>query len=175
MPPGPDAPAVAPCLIRAATPADCAAIAAIWNPVIRDSLITFTTAEKTAAGLAALIADKAAAGHGVLVAADPTGGIAGFATYGQFRAGPGYAATMEHTIILAPAARRHGIGRALLRATEDHARAGGAHSLFAGVSGGNPAGRDFHTAMGYALVATLPRVGHKFGRWLDLWLMQKFL
>jgi len=161
-------------MIRPATAADCAAIAAIWNPVIRDTLVTFTTAEKTAEGLAATLAEKTAAGHGFLVA-EGADGLAGFATYGQFRAGPGYARTMEHSVILAPGARGRGIGRALMAAVEAHAAAAGAHSIFAGVSGANPEGRAFHAAMGYREVAVLPEVGFKFGRWIDLVLMQKFL
>jgi phosphinothricin acetyltransferase len=99
----------------------------------------------------------------------------GFASYAQFRGGVGYRHTMEHTIILGPAARGRGLGRALMTAIEDHARAGGTHSLFAGVSAGNPEGRAFHAAMGFAETAVLPQVGYKFGRWLDLVLMQKFL
>ena len=43
------------------------------------------------------------------------------------------------------------------------------------VSGGNPAGRDFHLALGYRLVGTIPEAGWKFGRYHDLWLLQKIL
>jgi len=161
-------------MIRPARAADCAAIAAVWNPVIRDTPITFTTAEKTAEGLAATLAEKAAAGHGFFVA-EAAGRIVGFATYGQFRAGPGYARTMEHTVLLAPEGRGLGLGRALMAVVEDHAAAGGAHSIFAGVSAANPQGRAFHAALGYREVAVLPEVGFKFGRWLDLVLMQKIL
>lgn len=160
--------------IRPATPDDCAVIAAIWNPLIRDTLVTFTTVEKTAAGLAVLLGEKAAAGHPFLVAV-LDGAVLGFATYGPFRAGPGYARTMEHTIILSTRARGQGLGRALMLRLEDAARAAGVHSLIAGVSGGNPDGRAFHAAMGYDTVAVVPQVGTKFGRWFDLVLMQKFL
>ena len=160
-------------MIRPATAADCAAIAAIWNPIIRDTAITFTGVEKTETGLAAMLDDKAVAGFPVLVADD--GGVLGFATYGTFRNGPGYARTAEHTILLGPQARGRGVGRALMAALEDDARGRGIHSLWAGVSAENPAGRAFHAAIGYAEVAVLPEVGWKFGRWLDLVLMQKML
>jgi L-amino acid N-acyltransferase len=82
---------------------------------------------------------------------------------------------MEHTVLLAPDARGRGLGRALMRAVEDHARGAGVHSLFGGVSGANPEGRAFHLALGFAEVAVLREVGWKWGRWLDLHLMQKIL
>ena len=160
-------------MIRNATPDDAPGIAAIWNPVIRDTAITFNAAQKSPEEIAAMIRDRQAAGHAFLVADD--GGIAGFATYAQFRGGVGYSRTMEHTILLAPAAQGRGLGRALLSALETHARAAGALSLFAGVSAENPAGRAFHARAGFSEVAILQRVGFKFGRTMDLVLMQKFL
>lgn len=161
-------------MIRDATPADAAAIAAIWNPAIRDTAVTFNSAEKSLADIAAMIRDRQGAGHAFLVA-EQDGTVAGFATYAQFRGGVGYARTMEHTILLAPAHHGAGLGRALMSAIEDHARAGGAISIFAGVSAENPAGRAFHARMGFETVAILQRVGFKFGREMDLVLMQKFL
>lgn len=161
-------------MIRDATVADSPAVAALWCHFNRDTLVTFNCADKSAAEVATLIRDRQAAGHGFLLA-ESEGAFAGFATYAQFRGGVGYARTMEHTILLDEAARGRGLGRALLVATEDHARAAGAHSILAGVSSGNPGGRSFHTRMGYAEVATLREVGFKWGRCLDLHLMQKFL
>lgn len=161
-------------MIRDATAADAPGIAAIWNPVIRDTAITFNSAEKSDADIAQMIRDRQQAGHAFLVA--ETGqSIAGFATYAQFRGGVGYARTMEHTILLSPQAQGGGLGRALMTALESHARDAGAISLFAGVSAENPAGRAFHARMGFAEVAVLQRVGFKFGRAMDLVLMQKFL
>jgi L-amino acid N-acyltransferase YncA len=160
--------------IRQAEDGDCAAIVEIWNPYIRTSDVTFNSVEKTAAGLAADLAAKRAAGYPFLVA-EADGTVLGFATYGQFRASNGYARTMEHTIILAPGASGRGVGRALMTAIEAHARSAGVHSMFAGVSGRNPDGIAFHAALGYAEVARLKEVGWKLGRWYDLVLMQKML
>lgn len=161
-------------IIRPATATDAADIAVFWNLQIRDTAVTFNAIEKTAAEIADLIKVRQAAGHAFHVAEDE-GRLLGFASYGQFRAGIGYARTMEHTVILAPDAGRKGIGRALVTAIEDHARNGGVHSMFAGVSGENQAGLGFHAALGYVTVAVLPEVGFKFGRWMDLHLMQKLL
>ena len=82
---------------------------------------------------------------------------------------------MEHSVILAPEGRGRGLGRALMAAIEAHAAGQGAHSMFAGVSAANPDGRAFHARIGYRELAVLPEVGFKFGRWLDLVLMQKML
>ena len=158
-------------IIRAAVRADAAAIADLVNPVIRETAITFTTAEKTPEDLAEAIAEV----PGRYQVAEVDGRVLGYACYFQFRGGPGYARTMEHSIAIAPEARGQGLGRPLMAALEGHAREVGVHSLFAGVSAENPAGVAFHAAIGFRQIAVLPEVGFKFGRWMDLVLMQKFL
>jgi L-amino acid N-acyltransferase len=161
-------------MIRPATVADHAAILEVWNPVIRDTTIIFASEERTPEALAALIAERRAAGREFFVAED-AGRILGFASYVQFRGGNGYAHAMEHTVILAPEAHGRGLGRALMCAVEGHARIGGAHTLFAGVSGENTPAVAFHERVGFKTVARIPEAGRKFGRWLDLVLMMKFL
>jgi L-amino acid N-acyltransferase YncA len=121
-----------------------------------------------------MIATKSAAGHAFLVAVED-GQLLGQASYGQFRPGEGYRTCMEHSISLAPATKGRGIGRALMTAIEDHAHAFGAHQMIAGVSGENPDGQAFHARLGYRHIATVPQAGFKFGRYMDLVLMQKFL
>lgn len=157
--------------IRPARAADAALIARIWNVIIRDTLATFTTAEKDAGALAAAI-DVEPQRWWV---AESAGQVAGFACFFQFRGGPGYAHSMEYTIHLDAAARGFGLGRALLGAVEAAARADGAHSLYGGVSGANPEGQAFHERVGFQRLAVLPEVGHKSGQWLDLHLYHKFL
>jgi len=156
-------------LIRAARPEDAESIAAIWNQIIRDTALTFTSVEKDAANVAALIASQP------LFVGEENRAIAGFVTWSQFRGGPGYAHTMEHSIHVAQPARGLGLGRALMAVCADQARAAGTHSLLAGIAGENAEGMAFHAALGFRQVARLPQVGHKFGRWHDLVLMQKFL
>ena len=160
--------------IRPAGVTDAAALAALWNPWIRDTSATFNDVEKTQSDLADMIIARQKAGHGFFLAKD-AGPPLGFASYAQFRSGAGYANAMEHTVVLAPEARGQGVGRALMAALEAHARSAGVHVMIAGVSGENAEGRAFHTALGYAEVALIPQVGRKFGRWMDLVLMQKFL
>jgi len=160
--------------IRDATAADAGAIAGFWNPMIRETLVTFNSTPKSSGDVGALIQERQMAGHGFFVAQDHET-LLGFASYGQFRAGPGYAYTMEHTIIVAPEGQGRGIGRALMNAVESHARRAGAHSMLAGVSAENAAGIAFHEVAGYRTLSVILQVGRKFDRWLDLVLMQKFL
>lgn len=161
-------------IVRPCETGDLSAVRDLWNDTIRDSLITFNARLKTLADMEAMLGDRKAQRHGFFVAEDE-GRVLGFATYSQFRAGVGYARTMEHSISLAPTARGKGAGRLLMSAIEDHAAKGGTHSMWAGVSSANPGGRDFHAAIGYREVATLKEVGFKWDQWLDLILMQKVL
>lgn len=160
--------------IRQARTADAAQIAGFWNPMIRETTITFTTEEKTAGGLAAQIGRMQADGHGACVAVRDDR-VLGYACYGAFRSGPGYARSAEHTIVLAPGARGQGTGRALMTRLEAQAAAAGIHLLVAGISGENAAAQDFHARLGYERCGLVREAGFKFGRYLDLVLMQKIL
>lgn len=160
-------------IIRPAESADIPAVLALWNPYIRDTLVTFSSEEKTPESLAALMATRRAVGQEFFLAVEDR--LLGFVTYAQFRGGNGYAQAMEHTIILAADVAGKGVGRALMAHLESHARAGGVHTLLAGVSAGNPAGVAFHERVGFTVIARIPEVGRKFGQWWDLILMQKIL
>ena len=157
--------------IRKARASDAPAICAIWNPVIRDTLATFTTIEKTPEAAAAMIG----AAGGAFLVAEAGGRMLGLATYGPFRAGPGYAFVVEHSIQLAATARRQGIGRALMAGLEQVAADAGKRVMVGAISGANPAAVAFHTALGFVEVGRMPGIGFKHGQWLELVLMQKRL
>lgn len=157
-------------IIRAALADDAKAICALQNAIIRDSLITFTTVEKHPEDIAAAIASGAP-----YLVAERAGAVIGFATWGAFRNGPGYAHTAEHSVYLTEAAQGQGVGRALMQALEEHATDAGIHVLVAGISGVNAGAIRFHEKLGFEQVGRLPETGRKQGRWLDLVLMQKIL
>lgn len=156
-------------MIVAATAQDAGPVLALWNEVIAQTTITFTATPKTAAQIDALLAAQP-----VFLAREGARTL-GFATYSQFRGGDGYRLTQEHAIYLSADARGRGLGRDLLRAVEEDARRAGNHSLIAGISGENTGGLAFHAAMGFVTVGQIAEAGHKFGRFLDLVLMQKHL
>lgn len=158
-------------IVRPARTGDAVVIAEITNAIIRDTLITFTTDERSAEGIASDITDRGAA----YLVAEAEGQVLGFATYGPFRSGPGYAQCREHSVQLSPKARNQGTGRALMAALERVALAESVHVLIAGISSANPGAVAFHTALGFKKVGHMPEVGFKWGKRLDLLLMQKIL
>jgi L-amino acid N-acyltransferase YncA len=161
-------------MIRPALAADAAAIAAVWNPIIRDTVVTFNPVEKSGADIIATLAARAAEGNPFFVA-EAEGQVLGFASYFQFRAGLGYARTMEHSINLSEQARGRGLGRQLMAALEEDARAQGHRSLIGAVSASNHESLRFHERLGYTEAGRLRDAGWKFGRFYDLVLMQKLL
>lgn len=161
-------------LLRGARQEDVPAIAAIWNPIIRDTVITFWPTERSVAEIAALVRDRQSDGRPFMVA-EAGGDILGFATYSQFRNGGGYARSMEHTIYLAPQARNSGTGRLLLTALEDHARTCGHRLMIGGITASNEGSLRFHARAGYQEWGRIPCAGWKFGAFHDLILMGKDL
>ncbi len=158
-------------MIRPAKPEDAPCIASLWNWMINKTLATFTTLEKSPDEILAFIETRPDC---FFVAEDGTA-LTGFATCGSFRAGPGYAATRELSVVVSPDAHGQGIGCAMLTQLENGARMHGAHVMVAGISGANPAAIAFHEALGYRETGRMVQVGRKSGQWLDLVLMQKIL
>jgi len=155
-------------MIRRAIYDDTQAIRTIWNDLIQNTTVTFNSIPKTDAEVSQYIAD-----HPVFVA--QTDRILGYASYGAFRSGIGYARIAEHSIVLSEAGQGHGFGRELLNAVIAQAKSAGVTSLIAGVSGENQSGQDFHAHMGFESVGRVAKAGFKFGREIDLVLMQKHL
>jgi len=118
------------------------------------------------------------AGFPILVAVErtPEGDeVLGYASYGPFRPFDGYRQTVEHSVYVAEAARRRGVARALMQALEERARAAGMHAMIGGIAADNAASLRLHEKLGFKETARMPEVGQKFGRWLDLVMMQKML
>ncbi len=157
-------------IVRQARPKDAGEVRAIINDVILNTTISFKPNPMTEDAVLQLFETAPC-----VFVAEINGDVVGYASYDQFRRGAGYSRTMEHSIALSAEARGQGVGRALVSTLEDHARRHGVGSLWAGVSGENPGGVKFHSRLGYDIVASLPKVGFKFERWIDLTLMRKWL
>ena len=159
--------------IRDATEDDLPAILAIYNHVIATSNAVYTETAATLDERRAWFAARRAADFPVLVADDA--GIVGFASFGDFRPWPGYALTVEHSVYVREGAHRRGIGTALVRRLVAEAGRRGKHVMIGGVDGANVASIAMHRKLGFTEAGSLREVARKFGRWLDLVLMQRML
>lgn len=100
----------------------------------------------------------------------------GYAYAGPFRERPAYDCTVEDSIYLAPEALGHGVGRALLAELIARCTQSGYTQMLAVIGdSGNLASIGLHRAMGFEDVGVLRDVGHKFGRYLDVVILQKSL
>ena len=161
-------------LIRPATAADIPAITAIYNHAVRHTLAIWNEAEVSTAERQAWWQARQAAGYPVLVTADETAAILGYAGFGDWRAFAGFRHTAEHSVYVHPEHQGRGVGKALLQALVVEARACGKHVLVGGIESGNQGSIALHQSLGFVCSGNMPQVGCKFGRWLDLqwWQLQ---
>jgi phosphinothricin acetyltransferase len=108
-----------------------------------------------------------------VLVAEAGGEIAGFSSFGDFRPWPGYRFTVEHSLLVRDGFRGRGLGEGLVKALWPLATALGKHMIIAGVDAENAGSIRFHERLGFAKTAHLKEVGFKFGRRLDLVLLQK--
>ena len=160
--------------IRDAIQADFEEITAIYNEVVATSTAIYNDQPTTPEERIAWWKMRQEQGYPVLVAVDGSL-VAGFGAFGDFRSWPGYRFTVEGTIHIDSSARRHGIGTEILKALIVRAEALGKHSMIAGVDSENTASLRFLERFGFERSAYLREVGYKFGRFLDLILLQYWI
>ena len=160
--------------IRPATLADLPGITAIYNDVLATSTAIYSETPSTLEMRRAWLEERSSHGYPVLVAAEGAE-VHGFASFGDFRSWPGYRYTVEHTVHVRADRRRTGIGRGLVGALLEPARALGKHAILGAIDADNAPSLRLHERLGFERVAHLPEVGRKFGRWLDLVLVQRLL
>jgi phosphinothricin acetyltransferase len=162
----------APFQISDATEADLAGLLAIYNDVIATSTAIYSDLPVTLEERRQWWRARTAQGYPVLAARDAQG-VAGFATFGDFRAWPGYRFTVEHSVHVRASSRGQGVGTLLVQALLPRAAALGKHVMMAGIDADNAASIRFHERLGFERSGQLREVGYKFGRWLDLVFLQR--
>lgn len=160
--------------ISDAQESDLPGILAIYNDVIATSTAVFSDDPVTLDERRAWWRARIAQGYPVLVAREADG-VAGFATFGDFRAWPGYRFTVEHSVHVRADRRGKGIGTALIQALLQRAAALGKHVMVAGIDAANTGSIRLHERLGFEHVGRLKEVGWKFDRWLDLVFLQREL
>ena len=160
--------------VRDARDEDLAGVLAIYNDVIVGTTAVFRDAPATLEDRREWWQARAAQGYPVLVAVEDDA-IVGFASFGDFRAWPGYRYTVEHSVHVRVDRRGSGVGQALMQPLIARAGALGKHVMVAGVDADNAGSIRFHERLGFERVGHLREVGFKFGRRLDLVFLQRML
>jgi phosphinothricin acetyltransferase len=152
-------------------------IMAIFNHAVRETFSIWSETETTLDQRRAWMEARRKAGFPVLVAVDRArpNDVLGYGSFGVFRDFPGYAKTVEHSVYVAPAAQRKGVGRMILAALIDQARTRGLKAMVGGIDSANAASIALHEQAGFEIQGNLRGVGRKFGKPLDLVFMVKAL
>ena len=100
--------------------------------------------------------------------------VLGYATFVPFRGSwPGYRHTVEHSVHVRQDQRGRGLGTALIQALFPLAQAQGVHVMVGAIDASNTGSLRLHARLGFVQTGLMPQVGRKFGRWLDLALVQR--
>lgn len=160
--------------IREATEDDLPAILAIYNDAILTTTAVYQYQPHTLKMRRAWMQQKQGAGFPVLVAVED-GEVAGFGSLGVWRAAAAYKYTAENSVYVAADRRGRGVGKRLLAALIDAARAMDMHAIIAVIDADNAVSIGLHRSFGFEEAARFKQVGYKFGRWLDLVFMELVL
>ena len=159
--------------VRLARRDDAEAIRTIYNLEVTGSTVTFDLVPRTLAEQQAWLAEHD--GVHPAVVAEAGGEVVGFGSLAPYRARPAYATTVEDSVYVRRDCRGMGVGRAVLAELVRLATVHGFHAVMARIVGGHEASIGLHGACGFELVGIEREVGRKFGRWLDVVLMQRLL
>lgn len=160
--------------IRPAVLADAAAIAAIYNQAVLGSTATFDTKPETAEEREVWLRRHTAPQHPVLVA-ERDGRVVGWASLSSYSDRCAYEATAEASAYIDERERGRGVGTALMQAVLDAGRAGGVHAVLNRICTENAVSLKMAERLGFFEVGVMREVGVKFGRTLDVMLLEKIL
>lgn len=158
---------------RLATPADAAAISAIYNEGIADRVATFETEPRTSEQIASLLEDKG--DRFPTVVAERDGTIVAWAGAGAYRARPAYAGVAEHSVYVARAARGTGAGRVTLNALCQLYAERGFWKILSRIFPENTASLALHEKCGFRVVGIYQRHGKLEGEWRDCVIVERLL
>ena len=161
--------------IRPAVAADLAFVTAIYDHAVRYGTATFELIPPDLAEMTRRFNELASGGYPYLVAV-LDGHVVGYAYAGAYRERPAYRFTVENSIYLQPQVHRRGIGLKLLQHLLAESQTRGYRQMIAVIGDSANAGSiGVHARSGFAMIGTHPNVGFKFGRWLDIVMMQRSL
>jgi L-amino acid N-acyltransferase YncA len=159
--------------VRLATIDDAEAIRAIYNLEVLESTVTFDLVPRSLDEQRGWLTARSGA-HAVVVAEDG-GDVLGFASLSPYKERPAYRTTVEDSVYVRRDQQGRGVGKALLAELLTLATQHGFHAVMGRIVGGHEASIALHQGAGFSVVGTEREVGRKFGRWLDVVVMQRLL
>jgi L-amino acid N-acyltransferase len=160
--------------VRLARPTDAEATRAIYNAEVTTTTVTFDLVPRSLEDQRAWLESHGGA-HPAVVATDGGGEVVGFGSLSAYRSRPAYATTVEDSVYVRADRRGQGYGGAILSELVSLATIHGFHSVIARVVGGHEASIRLHRSCAFDMVGVEREVGRKFGRWLDVVVMQRLL
>ena len=163
-------------LIRDAAPADIPALTAIYAHHVLHGTGTFDESPPDEAEMAAKLARIQRRGWAWLVAQAPDRSIIGHACFVPFRDRTGFRHCAEDSIYVRDDVRGQGVGKALVQTLLDRATAAGFRQMVAVIGDSENVGSiGLHVSLGFRQIGVMKSVGLKFGRWVDVVIMQRSL
>jgi len=160
--------------VRTAVDADSEALRSIYNPEVLESTVTFDLVPRSLEDQREWLRARSGA-HAVLVAVDGDDDVVGFGSLSAYKDRAAYSTTVEDSVYVRRDRQGEGVGRLLLGELLAVATAHGFHAVMARIVGGHDASIRLHAGLGFEIVGTEREVGRKFGRWLDVVVMQRLL
>lgn len=165
-------------MIRDALNDDLPGIFEIYDREVLHGTSTFDTEPKNQPQRAEWFAGHRTPKYPALVAVEPDHGasrVLGWATLTPWSVRCAYARAAESSVYVHQTCRGRGVGRALMEQIIARAACHGVAVVLARIVEGNPASLRLHEALGFATVGVMRRVGEKFGRILDVRILERHL
>ncbi len=153
---------------------DAEAVRQIYNREVEHSTVTFDMVPRTLDDQVAWIDDHTGS-YPALVAIAAPDRIVGFAGLSPYRPRPAYSTTVESSVYVHHDLRGQGVGRTLMQRLVETAADHGYHSMIARIVGDHDTSIALHQAVGFEIIGREHEVGRKFGKWLDVVVMQRML
>lgn len=163
--------------VRLVRPADAAAIATIYAPIVRDTATSFETEPPDADEVERRIRRTTELLPWLVAARASKSGeedVLGYALATPYRSRAAYRWSAEVSVYVDEAARGRGIATTLYRRLHEVLREQGYRVTYAVITTPNPASVGLHEALGYERIGTFRGAGYKLGAWHDvLWMRRE--
>lgn len=157
--------------LRRATLDDLPAITEIYNDAVLNTIATFDTQPKSLDEQKAWFNE-----HGMkypLMVAEIDGAVTGWASLSRWSGRCAYANTAEISVYVSRTHRGKGIGKQLTREIVAEGQRVGLHTVIARIADGNEVSIRLHESAGFKHIGIMREVGEKFGKLIDVYMMQK--